>query len=96
VVKEPGKSAGAPLLVEAFAESRMVLLVRATRDVVASWMDAQNKEGWKGRKRKERTLPSRSSFEFVKGRARKYLKNVGAKKPTILPEDARFWYVTKS
>jgi sulfotransferase family protein len=78
VVKEPGGSAGAPLLMEAFSESRMVLLVRDPRDVVASWMDAQSKGGWRNEQGKERRRPP---SEFVKGRAKKYLKNVkGAKR----------------
>ena len=91
VVKEPGGSAGAPLLVEAFSESRMVLLVRDPRDVVASWMDAQSKEGWKGRKRKERkpASPYASTTEFVKGRARKYLKNVGGAKKAYDSHEGR-------
>jgi hypothetical protein len=36
VVKEPNGSIGAPLLMEAMPESRMVLLVRDPRDVAAS------------------------------------------------------------
>jgi len=47
VIKEPGGSAGAPLLMEALPESRMVLLVRDPRDVVASWMDARREGGWR-------------------------------------------------
>ena len=78
VVKEPGGSAGTPLLMEAFSESRMVFLVRDPRDVVASWMDAQSKGGWRNEQGKERRRPP---SEFVKGRAKKYLKNVkGAKR----------------
>ena len=36
VIKEPNGSVGAPLLMEALPESRMILLVRDPRDVVAS------------------------------------------------------------
>src|SRR5215210_4431888 len=40
IVKEPNGSVGAPLLMEALPESRMILLVRDPRDVVASVLDA--------------------------------------------------------
>ena len=46
VVKDPGGSPGAPLVMQALPESRMVLLVRDPRDVVASWLDASRSEGW--------------------------------------------------
>ncbi len=45
-IKEPNGSIGAPLLAEAFPESRMILLVRDPRDVVASAMAAQRKGSW--------------------------------------------------
>ncbi len=81
VIKEPGGSVGAPLLMEALPESRMILLVRDPRDVVASWVDAHREGGWRGKRRKERKLPT------VDGRARKYLQNVGeAKKAYDLHE----------
>jgi len=47
VIKEPGGSVGAPLLMEALPESRMVLLVRDPRDVVASWVDRYKRGNWK-------------------------------------------------
>jgi hypothetical protein len=46
VIKEPNGSMGAPLLAEAFPESRIVLLVRDPRDVVSSAMAAQRKGSW--------------------------------------------------
>jgi hypothetical protein len=46
IVKEPGGAIGAPLLMEALPESRMVLLVRDPRDFVASLLDASREGGW--------------------------------------------------
>ena len=75
VIKEPGGSAGAPLLVEALPESRVVLLVRDPRDVVASWMDAVSEGGWQDDPERDMTLA-----EIVNRRAEKYLRNVGGGK----------------
>ena len=46
IVKEPGGAIGAPLLMDALPESRMVLLVRDPRDFVASVLDAVKNDGW--------------------------------------------------
>lgn len=46
VIGEHNGSAGAPLLVEALPESKVILLVRDPRDVVASMLDATRKGGW--------------------------------------------------
>jgi hypothetical protein len=80
VIKEQVGSVGAPLLVEALPESRIILLIRDPRDVVASWLDATRKGGW----RYERLNKGDSAWSadedpisFVEERARIYLSSVG-------------------
>ena len=81
-VKEPGGSVGAGLIMEALPESRMVLLVRDPRDVVASWMDATRKGGWQTERRGEdgrraQSLAETNPNAFVKRHAEAYLQHVG-------------------
>jgi len=79
VIKEPGGAVGAPLLMEALPESRMILLVRDPRDVVASWMDALKEGGWRaGRGREETSSPT----TILNKRATSYLHSVGNAKRT--------------
>jgi len=66
VIKEPHGSQGAPLLMRALPESRMILLVRDPRDVVASQMDLSREGGRvrqaaKARRRKEEHLRRRAA-----------------------------------
>ncbi len=86
VIKEPNGSAGAPLLMEALPESRMIFLVRDPRDVVASSLDAaregswlydyKDKGGWK-----QNSLADKRPDAFVKRRAERYLQHAsGAKR----------------
>ena len=83
VVKEPNGSVGAPLLVEALPESRVILLVRDPRDVVASNLDAHKGGTWtadlmrKGGKEKPPSLAESRPDAFVKGQARRYVRDVG-------------------
>ena len=46
IIKEPNGSQGAPLLVEALPESRVMLLIRDPRDIVSSELDAFRKGSW--------------------------------------------------
>ena len=85
VVKEPNGSMGAPLLMEALPESRMILLVRDPRDVVSSVLDGARKGSWLyewGEKGgwKENALADADPDGFVKRRARTYLHHAGAAK----------------
>src|SRR5215216_924593 len=83
IIKEPQGSMGAPLLMEALPESRMILLVRDPRDVVASNLDAHKKGTWtadlmrKGGKEKPPSLAESRPEAFVKGQARRYVRDVG-------------------
>jgi Sulfotransferase domain len=94
VIKEPNGSIGAPLLMEALPESRMILLVRDPRDVAASSMDARRKGGWqyesrnKGNQQRE-TLSDKDPDSFVRRRAKSYLQIIGRAKETFDAHDGR-------
>src|SRR5918995_740332 len=81
VIKEPNGSVGALLLMEALPESRMILLVRDPRDVVASLLDAAREGGWlyesrEGRKGKRLRKIDRRPNSFVRERAKMYRRGV--------------------
>jgi hypothetical protein len=93
IIKEPNGSVGAPLLMEALPESRMVLLTRDPRDVVASSMDARREGGWhyernkkrlEGRRKKQlegsKVLADENPVAFARGRAQNYLEGMGKAK----------------
>jgi hypothetical protein len=74
VIKEPNGSIGAPLLMQALPESRMILLVRDPRDVVASNIDALRRGSWReGRTDRVGEQPDLTTEE----RANAYAQHVG-------------------
>lgn len=86
IVKEPNASRGAPLLMEALPESRIVFLIRDPRDVISSVFDGARKGSWLY-ERKDRGREGRESAAetdpvgFARRRAAQYRANVtGAKR----------------
>lgn len=88
VIQEPNGAIGAPWLLEALPESRMIFLVRDPRDVVASMLDAYRKGGWLHSEQhllnpygphEEKWLGSLAESDpiaFVKNAARRYLRDI--------------------
>jgi hypothetical protein len=82
VIREPNGSIGAPLLMQALPESRMIFLVRDPRDVIASALDAAKKGSWLYKRRIEQGAGRAKRFdmpaeELVESTAAMYLQNVG-------------------
>lgn len=74
IVKEPNGSAGAPWLTEAIPESRIVVLARDPRDVVASAIDSVRPGAW-------RTFSNESQMsaeQLTRKRAETYRDQMGA------------------
>ena len=81
VIKEQVGSVGAPLLMQALPESKMIMLIRDSRDVVASWANATRKGGWRYERLSKddhdwKPLADEDPDAFVEERANHYLKNV--------------------
>lgn len=77
VIKEPNGSAGAPLLMEALPESRMILLIRDPRDVVASTLDGAKRGNWLHEWRQKNDTPDADPDSFVRLRAAAYAQHAG-------------------
>jgi hypothetical protein len=81
IVKEPGGAVGAPLLMDALPESRMVLLVRDPRDFAASVLDATRKGGWMQEGMDEwarRDLDSEKDVQrYLRALSRQYMRQMG-------------------
>jgi hypothetical protein len=81
VIKEPNGSIGAPLMMEALPESRMIFLVRDPRDTVSSTLDARQVGSWSYiRTKGAEPLAYEDPDAFVADRAGRYLHYVGKAK----------------
>ena len=84
VIKEPHGSIGAPLLMKALPESRMIFLVRDPRDVVASTLDAHRKGSRPSERRRtkrpelfeQNTIADEQPDAFIRSRAKTYLQDI--------------------
>jgi hypothetical protein len=91
VIKEPNGSIGAPLLMQALPESRMILLVRDPRDVAASSLDARKEGSWLYQRRGKSKVQTaiENPNRFLKGRAENYLRDVGNSKEAFDAHEGR-------
>ena len=90
VIQEPNGAIGAPWLLEALPESRMIFLVRDPRDVVASMLDAYRQGGWLHSEQhllnpygphEEKwlgTLAETDPGAFVESAAQRYLRDISS------------------
>jgi len=93
IVKEPGGAVGAPLLMDALPESRMVLLVRDPRDFAASVLDAVKNDGWLYEgldERARRDLSSeRNTLRYLKVLSRQYVRQMSNGKKAFDSHEGR-------
>lgn len=72
---------GVPFLMETLPESRMILLLRDLRDVVASFLDAARKGSWQQEQRRaggsgRKSLADKRPDAVQRRSAKKYLRNI--------------------
>jgi hypothetical protein len=93
IVKEPGGAVGAPLLMAALPESRMVLLVRDPRDFAASILDATRNDGWMQEGMDEwarRDLDSDKDVQrYLKALSRQYVRQMSNGKKAFDAHEGR-------
>src|SRR5215210_1658084 len=77
IVKEPHGSRGAPLMMEALPESRMIFLVRDPRDVLASVLDSRKAGSWAAERTTTMDEMARNDPDrFVAKRAEEYVQDI--------------------
>jgi hypothetical protein len=80
LAKEPDGATGAPLIMEALPESRMLLLIRDPRDVASSALDATKMGGWMyettSRTTRGKVPSERKPNIFVKRRSKAYMRQI--------------------
>lgn len=74
IIKEPNGSSGAPWLTEALPESRVILLIRDPRDVVASAIDSVKPGAWRSYSPQSRTPVEK----LIRTRAQTYCNHINA------------------
>ena len=86
VIREPTSSNGAPLLMEALPESRMIFLIRDPRDIVASSLAGSRKGGWlyerhfQSNRERHYAEAEKNPDAFVRRRANMCLQHVNGAK----------------
>ena len=93
IVKEPGGAVGAPLLMDALPESRMVLLVRDPRDFAASVLDAVKEDGWMYEgmdERARRNLDTEKDvLRYLRALSRQYVRQISNGKKAFDSHEGR-------
>ena len=83
IIKDVNGGVGAPLLMEALPESRMILLVRDPRDIAASVARRRERGGLEEERTEEQRAKSPGNPAHVRKLARKYLNNLQMAKQAL-------------